>query len=227
MRSVLSLTLLSVWSVCLPAVAQITVPPVVAPHTPIVATCDVPAAGEAGSVQVLWESDADYLALEGGAKLHIWAAPGEHYLKASVFAVDWESRTFEVRQHRATFRVGDQPTPEPDEPEPPLPKPSQVTAVIIHETQDATPAFSRMVTGLRSGPSADWLKAGGHELLVLDDDATDSSGQPLDLVATLKAMGVGMPALFVLDGDKVLLKTTLPSSAKSTDVVTQIREVVE
>ena len=122
MRAVLPSTLLLALLACLPCAAQITVPPEIAPHTPIVATCDVPAAGEGGSVQVLWECDSPYLAVDGGKSLHIWAAPGQHPLKASVFSVDWESRTFSVKQHRAEFRVTGEPTPNPPGPLPPSPE---------------------------------------------------------------------------------------------------------
>lgn len=210
--------------------AQISVPSVSAPHTPIVATCETPSAGEAGSVQILWESDAQYIALDGGQTLHIWAPPGEHHLKASVFAVDWENRTFAVTQHRASFRVGGtEPTPVPPkpDPDPPTPKPSQVTAVIVHESNDSTPALSRLITGLRTGEAEQWLAAGGHSLLVLDDDATDANGQPLQIVASLNALGVAMPALFVLDGDQVLLKESLAADATGDQVLAKIKGVVQ
>lgn len=215
------------------ATAQITIPPVSAPHAPIVATCGAPPAGEEGSVQILWESDpaTQYIPLDGGQTLHVWAGPGEHYLKASVFAVDWENRTFSVQQYRATFRVGgDDPPPTPDptpEPDPPTPKPSQVTAVIIRESEDDTPAFARLLTGLRTGEAARWLAAGGHDLIVVDDDATDADGRPLKLVASLSALGVSMPALFLLSGDDVILKETLPASATADQVLAKIRGAVE
>jgi len=212
---------------------QIAVPEVNQPHAPIVATCTVPSAGEQGSVQILWESDdqSQWIPIEDGRTLHVWAGPGSHFLKASVFAVDWEARTFSVTQHRAAFRVGgDDPPPTPDptpEPDPPTPKPSQVTAVIIHESVDDTPAFARLVTALRSGDAAEQLAAGGNELIVLDDDATDVDGNPLEIVAALKALAVDLPAIFLLDGDAVLLSKSLPDDANADYVLKQIGQVLQ
>lgn len=216
------------------ACGQIDAPAESDPYVISIASCEVPAAGESGSVQYLWEADqsTSWLPVDDGRVVHFTAPPGPHYLKVSIFSVDWEARTFRVTQGRHDFRIrGQSPQPEPPAPDPqpdpdPAP-PSKVTAVLIHESADDTPALAQMVVGLRTGEAARWLSAGGHSLLVLDDDATDSAGQPLQLVTTLKALGVQMPALFVLDGARVLLKESLPSTATAAEVLAKIQGVAQ
>jgi hypothetical protein len=146
-----------------------------------------------------------------------------------VFRVDWESKQFRVERHNASFTVGTPPEPEP-QPEPvPPPQPvpvGKLTAVVLHESEDDSPAFARMAVALRSGSAATWLKDNGHKLLILDDDTVDAEGQPIKLVATLKQLGVQMPALFVLDGkDQVVLKQTLADSTTADNVVELLRRV--
>lgn len=213
-----------------PAWAQITVPTQVQPHTPIVASVDT-SNSATGSVQVLWEAGAgvSVLPVGDGSTVHVWAPPGVHSLRCDVFRVDWESKQFKVERHNASFTVGTPPEPEP-QPEPvPPPQPvpvGKLTAVVLHESEDDSPAFARMAIALRSGSAATWLKDNGHKLLILDDDSVDAEGQPIKLVATLKQLGVQMPALFVLDGkDQVVLKQTLADSTTADNVVEYLRRI--
>jgi hypothetical protein len=202
----------------------------VQPHTPIVASVDT-SNSATGSVQVLWEAGAgvSVLPVGDGSTVHVWAPPGVHSLRCDVFRVDWESKQFRVERHNAQFTVGTPPEPEP-QPEPvPPPQPvpvGKLTAVILHETEESTPAFARMAVALRSGSAATWLKDNGHKLLILDDDSVDAEGQPIRLVATLKQLGVQMPALFVLDGqDRVVLKQTLAEGTTADNVIEMLRRV--
>ena len=210
--------------------AQITVPAQVQPHTPIVASVDTSSAAT-GSVQVLWEAGAgvSVLPVGDGSTVHVWAPPGVHSLRCDVFRVDWESKQFRVERHVASFTVGQAPPPgpQPEPVPPPTPVPvGKLTAVIVHETEDDTPAFARLAVALRTGSAATWLKDNGHKLLILDDDTVDAEGQPIALVATLKQLGVQMPALFVLDAaDKVVLKQTLADTTTADNVVEYLRRI--
>lgn len=228
MRTVACL-LLCLWAA--PAWAQITVPAQSQPHTPIVAAVDT-SNSATGSVQVLWEAGAgvSVLPVGDGSTVHVWAPPGVHTLRCDVFRVDWESKQFKVERHNATFTVGQAPPPGPQpEPVPPTPTPvpvGKLTAVIIHETEQDTPAFARMAVALRSGSAATWLKDNGHKLLILDDDTVDADGKPMALVATLKQLGVQMPALFVLDAqDNVVLKHALADTTTADNVVEYLRRI--
>jgi hypothetical protein len=217
-----------------PAWAQITVPAQVEAHAPIVARAEL-GDSATGSVQVLWEAGPGVylLPIGDGSTVHAWAPPGEHALRCDVFRVNWDAKTFDIKRHAARFRVGPapEPVPPPDPtppPTPPTPDPpapvGKLTAVIVHETEDDSPAVARMFIGLRSGASAKWLADQGHKLLILDDDTVDATGQPVQLVATLKALGVPMPALFVLDGqDRVLLKQTLAEGTTADNVIELLR----
>lgn len=213
-----------------PVWAQITVPQRVEPHTPIVASVDTSSAAT-GSVQVLWEAGAgvSVLPVGDGSTVHVWAPPGVHSLRCDVFRVDWESKQFKVERHNAQFTVGTppQPDPQPEPVPPPQPVPvGKLTAVVLHESEDDSPAFARMAVALRSGSAATWIKEQGHKLLILDDDTVDADGQPIKLVATLKQLGVQMPALFVLDAaDKVVLKQTLADSTTADNVVEYLRRI--
>lgn len=213
-----------------PAWAQITVPSQVEAHAPIVARADLGDAAT-GSVQVLWEAGpgVQLVPVGDGSTVHVWAPPGEHSLRCDVFRVNWDAKTFDIRRHAAKFRVGPAPPPPspepvpPPTPDPPLPV-GKLTAVIVHETEDDSPAAARLFIALRTGTPAKWIRDQGHSLLILDDDAVDATGQPLALVSTLKSLGVPMPALFVLDGqDRVLVKQTLAEGTTADNVIELLR----
>jgi hypothetical protein len=87
------------------------------------------------------------------------------------------------------------------------------TVVILHETAEVTPELSQAFVALRSGDNASYLKSKNHSLLILDDDAVTTGGQPFPLIASLKGEGVPLPATFVLDGKKVVAKSQLTGGA--------------
>jgi hypothetical protein len=56
-------------------------------------------------------------------------------------------------------------------------------AVIVYETADVTPAFARLLNGLRSGVNAKYLADHKHVLSLIDDDAVNADGAKAALLA--------------------------------------------
>lgn len=67
------------------AKAQLTVPSKVKPHEPIISGCEciVPKDGEA---QFIWRVDdkSKFVVAKDGKKIYVWAAPGKHWIEATV-----------------------------------------------------------------------------------------------------------------------------------------------
>lgn len=53
---------------------------------------------------------------------------------------------------------------------------------IVYETKDVTPAFSRLLNTMRSGPAADYLKSKNHHLDEIDYDAKSVEGVKADVL---------------------------------------------
>lgn len=88
--------------------------------------------------------------------------------------------------------------------------PAQV--VIVHETADTTSERARLITALRNGPTAEYLKTKGHALLVIDDDAVDENGAAV--VKPDWITGVQLPAVAVLDSaGRTAYRGPLPATA--------------
>lgn len=84
--------------------------------------------------------------------------------------------------------------------------------VIIHETADTNTERARMITALRNGPAAEYLKSKGHSLLVIDDDAIDANG--LGVVKPDWITGSQLPVVVVLDNSgRVAYREPLPATA--------------
>jgi hypothetical protein len=86
-----------------------------------------------------------------------------------------------VEDFRTIVKVGHAPQPPPGpEPEPPGPTPPVTEGarhvVIVYETADVTPAFARLLNGLRSGTNAKYLADHKHRLDLIDDDAVTADG---------------------------------------------------
>jgi hypothetical protein len=97
---------------------------------------------------------------------------------------------------------GSTPPPAPPGPTPPGP-PAVGGArhvLIVYETADVTPAFARLLNGLRSGTHARYLADHKHVLSLVDDDAVNADGAKAALLAKY-ADSVRFPrSLIVTDG---------------------------
>ena len=117
------------------------------------------------------------------------------------------------------------PTPVPPipTPVPPLPQPGPRAVLIIRESASTTPDVARMITGLRAGPEAAYMKQQGHTLSILDQDDVDENGQPSKLVTAWKPLIAGMtlPVVFVIDAktNTLIQKESLPPTATAANVV--------
>jgi len=102
--------------------------------------------------------------------------------------------------------------------EPPGPTPPPVPpvvegkrlVVVLHEVDDDSAAFANFrVNTANNSAAAQYFKANGHIVQFLEEEQKDQSGQPHPLVEKLKALGVGVPAAFILDpATKVVLYQT-------------------
>jgi hypothetical protein len=73
------------------------------------------------------------------------------------------------------------PTPTPP-PGPPLVEGAR-HVMVVYETADVTPAFARLLNGLRSGPNAKYFAERKHVLSLIDDDAVNADGGKAALLA--------------------------------------------
>ena len=96
----------------------------------------------------------------------------------------------------------------------PVPSVGPRQVLIIRESADDSPDIGRVLVALRNGEPAAYLKAKGHGLLILDDDAKGPDGQPSATVAKFAPFPV-LPVLIVSDPatDKVTLREPLPKDA--------------
>ena len=89
------------------------------------------------------------------------------------------------------------PTPNPPGPQPPVPVVGgKRVAMFIHEASEMSPDLNILITKLRSGASAQWVKDKGHSLLILDKDQKEM-GKYQSILETEGKKGV--PRLVVLD----------------------------
>lgn len=86
------------------------------------------------------------------------------------------------------------------------------TVLIVHESNDQTPAFGEMVRDLRTGPHAAYLTSKSHKLLILDDETPGPDGQPSAILAPYRPYAV--PELIIAKPDGALIKRQpLPANA--------------
>ena len=155
---------------CFPIVchAQLTVPDLVPPYEPIICGCDciIPANGVA---QFMWRTDnlSKYREVENGTKLHVWAAPGPHYVEAIVIVQTFAEFTiqvadpkdptktilqkvklptsFNIQRYDKNYTVGVIPVPPGPGPNPPgpgpVPTPSDPFVAEILKAIQATPTY--------------------------------------------------------------------------------------
>jgi hypothetical protein len=117
------------------------------------------------------------------------------------------------------------PTPPPDPPQPPDPTPGPTPPVpagaravlILRETAESTPQLARLLTQLRTGQHAEYLRSKGHSLSILDDDAVGSDGRPSPAVELWRPhfAGLTLPAVLIYDPTSkvVIAKQSLPATS--------------
>ena len=227
--------------------AQIKVDPRYEPFVPIVAECIATVPPDA-QVQATWSvTGAAKLVQVSPVKVHVWAPPGAYdvslvgmWLKTREVKIGQEKvqvlESFGLLNAKGMFQVdqADPPNPPtpPDPPDPPAPQPQKVTAVVIEESSQRTPAQGSVVL---SPTIAAWVQAGGHKWYVFDRDAEnagrvpvcDSRGCRTEQRAALDlsfkpffeaARGKPLPRLVIaVQGQgKILCEVALPATASET-----------
>jgi hypothetical protein len=168
---------------------QIKVEPRYEPFTPIVAEYAATVPPDA-QIQANWSvtGAAKFVQVSPQA-VHIWAPPGTY--DVGLFGLWLKTREVEIAgakvqvlegfgllNSKATFQVGpaDPPTPPVPPTPPPTPQPQKLTAVVIEESSQRTPAQA----GVILAPTiATWVQAGGHKWYVFDRDAENASQAPV------------------------------------------------
>jgi hypothetical protein len=89
------------------------------------------------------------------------------------------------------------PGPGPD-PQPP-PAEGARHVLVVYETADVTPAFARLLNGLRSGTGAKYLADHKHTLALIDDDAVTADGAKAALLEKYAASVKFPRSLLVVD----------------------------
>ncbi len=114
----------------------------------------------------------------------------------------------------------DPPGPTPP-PVPPVVEGKRLV-VVLHEVDDDSSAFANFrVNTANNSAAAQYFKANGHTVQFLEEEQKDQNGQPHPLVEKLKALGVGVPAAFILDPatKAVLYQTKLGPDATADNLV--------
>lgn len=140
-----------------------------------------------------------------------------------------------VWQQAVPLVIGDgvKPDPiDPDIPTPPVPpdpiEAGKRTLLLIRETADSTPAMRSLVTLLRTGTNAEYLRSKGHELAILDDDTVGPDGQPAPVLEAWRQhfAGMSLPVLILIDQQtgELVHKLELPATATAADVIAALKE---
>jgi hypothetical protein len=114
--------------------------------------------------------------------------------------------------------------PQPDpQPKPPVPTAARIAVVVVEETRNRSVEQGKVLldAGVR-----DWLKAGRHDIELLDKD--DKAAKDAGYLAF--AERVGLPAVLVFDADKTGPQVPLKAfrlPATGADWKTQLAEVVK
>jgi len=185
-RFMLALTLCAIPASLL--LGQVKVDPHYEPFTPIMAECVTTVPPDA-QVQATWSvTGAAKLVQVSPVTVHVWAPPGTYdvslvgmWLKTREVKIGQDKvqvlESFGLLNAKGSFQVGqaDPPTP-PTPPDPPAPQPQKITAVVIEESSQRTPAQASVVL---SPTIASWVQAGGHKWYVFDRDAENTSRVPV------------------------------------------------
>ncbi len=108
------------------------------------------------------------------------------------------------------------PEPDPAPPTPPTPNPGKRKLVIVRESAQQSPELARVITALRAGAEAKYLKEHGHLLSVYDDDELSADWQAL-------ISGVTLPAVFYVDPVTNVLLDKSPVPAKASAVIDTLK----
>jgi len=88
---------------------------------------------------------------------------------------------------------------------PPGPTPPPVVegkrlVIVLHEVDDQSAAFANLkVSTVNNSAAAKYFRDNGHTVQFLEEEQKGADGQPYPLVEQLKALNVGVPAVFILD----------------------------
>jgi hypothetical protein len=93
--------------------------------------------------------------------------------------------------------------------------PGPRVVVVLHETAEVTSELQQQLTLLQTGANAEYCKAKGHKMRILDDDAKGVDRQPLPLVTRLAAENIPLPSAFVLNGDAILARDHIDSPSNA------------
>lgn len=136
----------------------------------------------------------------------------------------------QVAQAAIVIDQGDpEPPPDPDpDPDPDPPEAGKRLVLLIYESGNTTPAFSRLTISLRNAPHADYIRSKGHGLSILDDDVVDENDQPSPVLASWRPHFAEMqlPVVFIVDQNtgKLVHKQELPASATAGDVMKILKD---
>src|SRR5262249_17322013 len=112
-------------------------------------------------------------------------------------------------------------------PVPPAPTPGQRAVLMIWESGNPSTDVARLITGLRAGTQAAYLKQQGHTLSILDKDEKDESGQPSKTAQAWAPMfaGMALPAVFVIDpkSNTLIHKESIPQTATADSVIAIVK----
>lgn len=178
--------------------------------------------------------DASFLVIDGGARAIL--APSRKSTWIIVHGSATEDGSVRLIYTEISTEAVVPPVvvpPNPDVPTPPVvpPGPSGArTLRIIRETAESTPAFTRLLVGLRTGSKATYLRDKGHVLMVLDDDATTTDGAPEPDVAEWRQhwQDLTLPALLITEttptGVRLVHKQSLTTDANADGVIQVLKQ---
>lgn len=222
--------LLLAWLVALPAWAQIEVAPSTEPHRVGTATVKAPVP-EGATFSGGWVASEGVSFLSHSSDTIHWTAPpGEHSLSYSGFWVHTKTVSFTdgagnpitiesylgsgLVNESATMTVtgGTEPDPKPDPPKPIAGKKKIVFFIQGEQTERLPPAQAYIVNSLLARKH---LRARGHELAIIDDDAM--ANPPAEWAPWVTAAaGVELPSCCIapIDGGPITC-TPLPKDYKT------------
>lgn len=105
-------------------------------------------------------------------------------------------------------------------------------AIIVQESHDQTPEMAQMIIDLQSGEASGYFAKHGHSVVVLDDEAKDENGRPLETLQRLK-QSIGekpLPVLVVADKTNqgrvgnVLYCESIKAPPLASDVVATVKK---